>query len=116
MFDAVGVEEIEAAAGGVVGVGEGGEADRLHPVFGAVEIVDLQPDMVERLALRVTPVGMLDLWAGVESLVGATAADAEGRTALPGGAGQALARKDVGQATSGEGRGDGGGRRRLEET
>src|SRR3546814_6107379 len=86
MFDAVGVEEIEAAAGGVVGVGEGGEADRLHPVFGRVEIVDLHPDMVERLALRVTPVGMLAVWAGVESQIGAIAADVDGRTAVAGGA------------------------------
>ena len=59
IFDAVGVEEIEAAAGVVVGVVEGNEADRLHPRFDRVEIVDLHPDMVERLALGPARFGML---------------------------------------------------------
>src|SRR3546814_19897502 len=46
--------------------------------------------MVERLALRVTPVGMLAVWAGVESQIGAIAADVDGRTAVAGGAAPAF--------------------------
>ena len=51
-LDPVPVEEIEAAAGLVIAVAEGGEAGGDDAALDLVEIVDLDADMVERRALR----------------------------------------------------------------
>src|SRR5438067_7008525 len=51
VFDAVWVEEIEAAARLVVGVAEGLEPGCDHACLGCVEIVDFDPDVVQRRAL-----------------------------------------------------------------
>ena len=65
-LDAVRVEEIEAAAGIVVAVREGREAGGQHPRLGRVEIVDLDADMVERVALGEVVVAGPPRGGGVE--------------------------------------------------
>ena len=75
IFDAVGIEEIEAAAGFVIAMVDGGEADRLHAHFDRVEIVDLHADMVERFAFGIARVRMRAVGADVERDIGGVTAE-----------------------------------------
>src|SRR5690606_4205218 len=71
-LDPVPVEEIEPAAGRVVGVVERFEAVLDHHAFGGVEVVDQQADVIERAALALARVICA---VGVEREVGFVLAD-----------------------------------------
>ena len=46
IFDAVGVEEIETAAGFIIAMAERNKPGGDHARFGGAQIIDLDPDMV----------------------------------------------------------------------
>src|SRR5690349_6543946 len=78
VLDAVGIEEIEATAGHVGVVAERPEARRHDLRLDGLEIVDLDPDMIERPALGEVVGRVGDIAAGIEREVLLLGADMDG--------------------------------------
>src|SRR5262249_32261847 len=82
VFDAVGVEEVEASAGLVVGVPERLQPCGDHALLGRPEVVDLDADVVERLSLGEIVGRVGDAASRVQRDVVVVGADVDGVAAV----------------------------------